>query len=238
MKHCHQNIFDYSRNLFFRPFINEEFSVVFSELLIDRFSCRMTVYFFLLLLLLPSLFFDWTWLRLLKEDTLSETSEWLRDNLQNSQVAYSFVMELTIEPSYAAALWQKESNNVLNSDKINYVLENKEKFKDRGLNLYYDYGFSRYQGLGGEDTKYVILYYWLADDEKGRSLLMTKKLENQIVEDIRRYHKLELVQTFYPTKDEELVAIGVGDYINNPLRWTTLLKLKRGGPFVDVYAVD
>lgn len=188
-------------------------------------------------LLLPSFIFSLSWLKIVKSHTLIEASEWLQLNLNKEQIVYSFNYELMAPLSYEAALYSKNVNYVQDSDKVNYILENKDLFENSGINLFYDNAHNRYEELGGRKTEFLAFYYWYSGDGKENKLLTTKKSVYETLDKIKEFHNLELVKTFYPSDNKDLIENGVDDYINNPRHWEALLMLEKGGPFVEIYRV-
>jgi hypothetical protein len=190
-----------------------------------------------ILLLLPSFIFSLSWLKIVKNHTLIETSEWLQLNMNKKQAVYSFNYELMAPLSYEAALYSRNINNVYDSDKVNYILEHKDKFENAGINLFYDNAHNRYEELGGEKTEFLAIYYWFSGESEERTMLTTKKSAYETLDKIREFHNIELVKIFYPSENKDLIKNGIDDYINNPRHWKTLLMLEKSGPFVEIYRV-
>ncbi|MCK5416138.1 hypothetical protein KAI92_01780 [Candidatus Parcubacteria bacterium] len=209
----------------------------FSDFLIDKKINKRFVNLILVLLILPSIFVSAKWLTLLNNNTLIETTDWIENELRKDEVVYSFSYDLTTQLSYDAALFHKNENSIKSSDKINYIIENRDKFENIGSDLFFDVGNNRYENLGGGETKYIIVDYWTAGEEGKRTMIRTRKRTEEVLYEVRKYHDIKLVKTFYPTKNKNLINSGVGDYINNPLKWRTLLQLEKSGPFVEVYEV-
>lgn len=176
-------------------------------------------------LIVPSALASLKWVSLLDSHTRLETKAWLLNNIKKEEVVYSFDNYLDVPLSYEAARWHKQVNGVYDSATINYIVANEEKFRYRGINLFYDLYEERYEHLGGGRTKYIVLSYWQIDE--GRIL----------VEALTRYHKLMLVESFYPTADFDLAQRGIADYINNPTDWKILFQLEKAGPFVEIYEI-
>jgi len=191
-----------------------------------------------LLLILPSIYFTYRWDRILSVNTNKEAAAWISQNLKNNQNLYNFNNWFDIQPSYEAVLWDKE-NNHRTSKKENYILENKEKFLNKGFNVFYDYDNRRFDTLGGKNTKYIMIYYWLTEG-LGRYTggdVLTKNESYKALDEIKKYHELKPVVTFYPTKSQYLLDKGIGDYLNNPLSWLDLYYLDKSGPFIEIYEV-
>lgn len=210
---------------------------LFMEFLIDKNINRRLQYFIFLFLLIPNLIISGLWLNLLRQNTMSEASAWLQSDLKQNEAAYSFDRYLDAPLSYQAAWWHKENNKVLTAKKINYIIDHKENFLNQGINLRYDYANNRYKDLGGKETKYVIIAYWQSGETNERTNLETRKQAYETLDKVKEFHRLELVQKFYPTADERLIATGIEDYLNNPLDFKTLFHLKKSGPFVEIYQV-
>lgn len=207
------------------------------EHLVGKNLKKFIVYLIFLLLLIPNLIISGLWLNLLRQNTMSEASVWLQSDLKQNEAAYSFDRYLDAPLSYQAALWHKENNKVLTAKKINYIIDHKENFLNQGINLRYDYANNRYKDLGGKETKYVIIAYWQSGEINERTNLETRKRAYETLNQVKEHHQLELVQKFYPTTDERLIAVGTEDYLNNPLDFRTLFNLKKSGPFVEIYRV-
>lgn len=186
---------------------------------------RKIILFLMLLLVLPSAFFSQRWLRILNANTSLETEQWLISNVKADEDVYSFNDYLNLPLSYRAALWNKENNNMDNLKKNNYILEHKDYFEGRGINLMYDKTRQRYKDLAGDKTKYIVITYGQADEP------------GPIRANLKKYHQLELKQSFQPTADSRLFKKGIGEYLNNPESWLDLLKLEKSGPYVEIYQV-
>ncbi|MDD5290964.1 MAG: glycosyltransferase family 39 protein [Patescibacteria group bacterium] len=193
---------------------------------------------FIILLILPSIILSAHWLIIVKNNTEIETVDWLQKNLNQGEIIYSFDNLLAGPLSYEAALWHKENNKVEESVRVNFILDHKSDFAGKGLDLRYDFKNNRYETLGGQGTKYVIIYYWFTkktvENQPGR---FEKEKAYDILENIKKYHNLKLVKTFFPTSDTKLIEMGIMDYLNNPLSWPVLLKLEKSGPFIEIYEV-
>lgn len=197
---------------------------------------RIFVYLIAVLLLTPSILLSTHWLTIAKNNTAVEAASWLQKDINQGELVYTFYNILYAPLTYEAALWHKENNNIKESVKVNFILDHKDNFMDEGLNLRYDFKKYRYRELGGEDTKYIIIYYWSTEktieSEPGR---FKKEKAYDILENIKKYHNIELVKTFFPTHDEELADMGIMDYLNNPLSWKVLWRLEKSGPFIEIY---
>ncbi|KKU52342.1 MAG: hypothetical protein A3H69_04960 [Candidatus Sungbacteria bacterium RIFCSPLOWO2_02_FULL_47_9] len=196
---------------------------------VDRLTgknCKRTALgIFIGLLLIPSLSTSMKWVSLLRANTFLETKQWLSDNLHGKEVVYSFEHRFDAPLSYEAARYHKEVNKQNESAKINYIVTKKDVFDGTGMNLFYDFYNYRYEELGGSNTKYILIAYW--KKEKG----------DTIRAGVEKFHRIKLVQSFYPTHDEALRGGGIDDYLNNPTQWTVLWKLDKSGPFVEIYEV-
>ncbi|MFA4833293.1 MAG: hypothetical protein WC619_00420 [Patescibacteria group bacterium] len=196
------------------------------------------MYILAVLLILPSILLSIHWLTLTTNNTEIQTVDWLQENLNKGEIIYSFDNILLGPFSYEAALWHKENNKVDESVKINFILDHKNDFAGRGLNLRYDFDNNRYEKLGGQGTKYIIIYYWftekIIENHPGR---LKKEAAYETLENIEKYHNIKLVKTFFPTHDKELIEMGIMDYLNNPLSWRVLWKLEKSGPFIEIYEV-
>lgn len=210
-------------------------------------SERLKKYFHIVMVLLltPSLVLTLLWLRTLNANTRFEVISWMRENLPRGKLIYSFDRILDPELSYMAAGWEKE-NNKLDSKKNDYIISNKEIYQDKGIDLIHDYEHYRYKDLGGPDTDYVLMAYWKNTNRLYRSNGERKYYYpdgdardevGETLAEISKYHKLELVKTFYPTSDSSLMASGVGDYLNNPWYFYDIVRLEKSGPFVEIYKI-
>ncbi|MFA4818126.1 MAG: glycosyltransferase family 39 protein [Parcubacteria group bacterium] len=195
------------------------------------------IWLILLILILPNAFFSYRWNMLLNDYTRNEAAKWLESNLSRDEVAYSFDFYLDVPLSYKAARWQKEKNMVTGSKKIDYILNHKENYLNHGVNLLYDLGFERYEELGGSNTKYIINAYWESGAKNKRYDIPTRQSTQEIIEKVKKYHRIELKQIFYPTENKKLIETGVNDYLNNPLDMLPLVFLDKSGPFIEIYEV-
>jgi len=198
---------------------------------------KVWLYFITIILLIPNIYFIGLWLNLLNNNTRLETSQWLQKNLKKSEVAYSFDMYLDAPLSYDAALWQRDNNHLELSKKLQLIISHEKDFKDKGIDLRYDFGYNRYQNLAGPDTKYIIIFYALSGEEKGWFNYTTRKTAYEILDNIKKYHQLKLVKTYSPTDNQKLINSGVEDYLNNPLSWSTLIHLNKSGSFYEIYQI-
>ena len=176
-------------------------------------------------LIVPSALVSLKWLSLLDSHTRLEAKAWLLNNIKKEEIVYSFDNYLDVPLSYEAARWQQQANGVYDSAKINYIVKNEDRFRYRGINLFYDLYEERYEYLGGVGTGYVVLHYWRADEKQ------------RLITALTRYHDISLLKSFYPTADFNKAAAGIHDYINNPTDWKTVFLLEKGGPFVEIYKV-
>ena len=210
---------------------------LFVEYLINRSLKRNLIYLICLILLIPNIFIVYFWLSLTNHNTRNEAIEWLETNLKPGEIAYSFDMYLDAPLNYEAALWHRDNNERQLSKKLNYIISHKEEFKNQGIDLRYDYNNKRYERLGGENTKYVIVYYALSgEDNRAYYNLETREGAQEYLNNVKKYHNLSLVEKFYPTDDSDLIKSGVEDYLNNPINWRDLFKLKASGPFIEIYS--
>lgn len=189
------------------------------------------------LLLIQPFFLTLHWLRLLNTHTSKETVEWLEENLESDQYAYTFDKHLDAELSYEAALWHKENNKVNDSKKINYILSHEEEFLDRGVNLIYDHNNFRYEDLAGENTKYIVVYYWQRNSYKNGTFWAKRESAEMVIDEIKKYHDIVLVKTFYPTDKKRLIQSGIMDQINNPVDLLEIIQLEKSGPFMEIYEI-
>jgi hypothetical protein len=211
---------------------------LFIEQLVNKGLKRELIYLICLILLIPNIFIVYFWLSLTNHNTRNETTEWLENNLKPGEIAYSFDMYLDASLNYEAALWHRDNNERQLSKKLNYIISHKEEFENQGIDLRYDYNNKRYEKLGGEKTKYVIVYYALSgEDNRAYYNLETRKGAQEYLNNVEKYHNLSLIEKFYPTDDRDLIKSGVEDYLNNPLNWRDLLKLKASGPFIEIYKI-
>lgn len=211
---------------------------LFIEYLINRGLKPKLIYLICLILLIPNIFIVYSWLSLTNHNTRNEAVEWLESNLKPDEIAYSFDMYLDAPLNYEAALWHRDNNERQLSKKLNFIINHKEEFENQGIDLRYDYNNKRYERLGGENTKYVIVYYALSgEDNRAYYNLETRKGAQEYLNNVEKYHDLSLVEKFYPTDDSDLIKSGVEDYLNNPLDFRTLFKLEKSGPFIEIYKV-
>ena len=197
----------------------------FAEYLLGKNIKKVAIYLLLGLLLIPSVFFSARWLMLLRHNTYVEAGKWIESNISTNQIVYSFDNVLYAPLSYEAAVWNKEFNQMTELKKINYIIENKNYFQSKGMNLMYDKNYNRYEKLAGQETKYLVVTYGKSDDK------------TNILGKLQKYHQLELVQSFYPTKNSRLTESDLEDYLNNPSSLTGLLSLRGSGPFVEIYKI-
>ena len=109
--------------------------------------------------------------------------------------------------------------------KMNYIIEHKNFFQSKGVNLMYDKKYGRYEELAGKETDYLVITFGKLVDK------------NNMLNKLQKYHKLELIQFFYPTQDARAIKSDLEDYLNNPFSLTGLLRLKGSGPFVEIYKI-
>jgi hypothetical protein len=172
------------------------------------------------LFLLPSFIITLHWLNLLDHNTYMETRDWLENEVKHGAIVYTFDPLVYATPSYETALHEKEKNNNLVSKKFEYMIQNKQSFEGKGVILLSDKRNQRYKELGGTDTRYVIV-----NDDKTAM-------------EIRKYHKLELILSFEPTRNRKLIEHPMdGEALNSPQDSIALLELDKSGPFLYVYEV-
>jgi hypothetical protein len=208
-----------------------------TEYLTKKNLKKVWLYFIALILLIPNIYFIGLWLNLLNNNTRLETSQWLQTNLKKGEAAYSFDMYLDAPLSYKAALWQRDNNHLELSKKLQFIINHQADFENKGINLKYDFGYNRYQDLGGQDTKYIVIFYALSGEKNGWFNYTTRKTAYEILDNIKRYHQLKQVKTFFPADNQKLINSGVEDYLNNPLSWSGLLHLNKSGSFYEIYQV-
>lgn len=181
----------------------------------------------LALLTIPNVIFTVHWLGIVNNYTSLKAGDWIINNLKREEIIYSFSEVFRLPFSYEAAVWNYDHNAKYKLQrKTKYIIDNPEKFKNLGYNLMYDNGGNRYNDLAGQKTKYVVITF-SSTAEKNRPL-----------DNLRKYHNLKLLKGFYFTDDQKILAEGIdNDYLNSPEKWTTLLKLKMGGPNVEIYEV-
>lgn len=197
----------------------------FAEYLLVRNIKKIIIYFLLVLVLIPNMFFSVRWLLLLRNNTYIEAGTWIENNVSIDQIIYSFDNVLDVPLSYESAMWNKEFNKMITLKKINYIIENKDYFKSKGVNLMYDKNNDRYEKLSGEETDYIVITYGKSADKK------------TILNNLQKYHKIELIKYFYPTNNERLAERGLEEQLNNPSNLIDLLYLDKSGPFVEIYKI-
>lgn len=194
---------------------------LFAEFLFNKKINKLVAIVLMTMLILPSLYVTANWLKLLNRNTYMEAVSWLEQNVKNGEIVYSFDPLMYAAPSYDSALWDKEINHI-ESKKINYILSQKEFFKNAGLNLMHDRKSKRYKDLAGPSTKYIL----------------TGSEAKTTIPNIEKFHKLELVKAFRPSEDKEVEEKGLDtDYLNSPDNWKGILKLEKSGPFIYIYKV-
>lgn len=179
-------------------------------------------------LIIPNIFFSWHWVNMVNNFTSLEASGWITENSTKEDVIYSFTENFRLPFSYEAAVWNYEHNAKYKLQrKTKYIVDHPEKFKNSGSNLMYDNGNNRYKDLAGNNTKYVIISF---GDIAER---------DSMVDNLKKYHSLELLKSFYPTADQKILTDGLdNDYINSPEKITTLLKLEKTGPLFEIYKIN
>lgn len=194
---------------------------------------KVTIVILASLVLAPSMYISVNWLKILNHNTRIDAVSWLEKNT-NGEVIYNFDRYIDPLLNYEAALWHRDNNARQLSKKLSYVIEHKEEFKNKGLNLRYDYGANRYEDLAGTSTKYLLVSYWT--DDNGGKYFWGIDIDLALKE-ISKYHTLERVQTFYPVSDGITVGRSAEDILNNPIYWSDLTRLQKSGPFVEIYQV-
>lgn len=197
----------------------------FAEYLLGRNIKKVAVYLLLGLVLVPNIFFSVRWLTLLRSNTYVEAGAWIENNVASNQIIYSFDNVLAVSLSYEAAVWNKEFNKMTDLKKMNYIIEHKDYFQSKGVNLMYDKKYDRYKDLAGGETDYLVITYGKSADKE------------IMLNNLKKYHKIEMIKYFYPTNNERLAERGLEDYLNNPSSLTGLLYLRGSGPFVEIYKI-
>ena len=193
---------------------------------------------FSILIIVPNLYFTGKWLSILNNNTRKDLTTWAEKNLNKDENIYTFDLYFDALLSYKAALFHREENKVLYSKKLDYIIDHQAEFENKGLNIFYDIGHNRYKELGGKNTKYFVISYWV-DTNKPTRLPdgYDRQGAQKVIDQIRQYHEIKLEKTFYPTENKDLISSGVWCYLNNPTEWKNFLYLDKGGPFVEVYKV-
>lgn len=193
---------------------------------------------FSILIIIPNLYFSGKWLAFLSGSTRNDLVAWAGQNLEKDENIYSFDLYMDTLLSYQAALFHREENKVYFSKKLDYIIDHKAEFENKGLNIFYDIGRNRYQELGGKNTKYFVITYWMNENRPTRMAEgYDRPGAERVVADIRRYHEIRLEKTFYPSENKDIIRDGIWCYLNNPTSWNDLAKLDKSGPFVEVYRV-
>jgi hypothetical protein len=197
----------------------------FIDLLLKKNIKQAYIYSAAALLVIPSIIITGLWLNILKSDTRIEASDWLIKNVPQEKT-YSFIYPFTDQYSHEAAVWNSTNNSNMTFRKIQYIIDNKNRFENKGIDILYDRGNNRYQELGGKDTQYVVFGY-------------SQPFEREdFLNKIKKFHRIELVKFFYPTSDPRLISTGIdNDYLNNPLDWQTLMRLDKSGGFIDIFKI-
>jgi hypothetical protein len=181
-----------------------------------------------LVMILPSIYFSVCWLNLLRHNTLIEAQKWSAKNIERNEVIYSFSEQFYLPLSYDAAKWNYDHNKKYQlQKKVAYILDNKDYFANKGMDIEYDNGESRYKDLGGSNTKYLLMTFDNLKTKEG------------IIDNLKQYHQIKLVASFYPTEHKEFLENGIdNDYLNSPEKWSTLIKLEKGGQFTEIYKIE
>ncbi len=170
-------------------------------------------------MILPGALISYKYGYLLNHNTRIEVQAWIKDNIGAEDKLYSFDYIVEMPLSVEAARWQTEKNNI-NSAKNKFILDNQNKLDAYGYNLFYDFGNKRYQMLAGENISHVLISYTGLNSKKN------------ILDELNKYHQFELVKTFFPADN-----IDVGDSVNNPNNFFTLLRLNKSGPYIEIYEI-
>lgn len=206
---------------------------IMMEYLLENKFRKITIAVLASIVLAPSFYISYNWLKLLNHNTRNDAISWLEKNA-NGEVIYSFDRYIDPPLNYEAALWHRDNNARQLSKKLSYVIEHKEEFENKGLNFRYDYGANRYQDLSGTSTQYLMVSYWT--DENGGKYFWSNDIDF-ILKEVSKYHTLELVKTFFPASDGVKVGRSADDILNNPIYWTDLVRLRESGPFVEIYRI-
>lgn len=206
---------------------------IMMEYLLENKFKKITIAVLASLVLAPSFYISYSWLKLLNHNTRNDAISWLEKNA-NGEVIYNFDRYIDPSLNYEAALWHRDNNARQLSKKLSYVIEHKEEFENKGLNLRYDYGANRYEDLAGTSTKYLLVSYWT--DQNGGKYFWGDDI-NLALKEISKYHTLERVQTFFPVSDGVTVGRSAEDILNNPIYWSDLTRLQASGPFVEIYRI-
>jgi hypothetical protein len=193
----------------------------------------------LTVLLIPNIVFAVKWDSLLGANTNSEAISWLKDNLKNDEIVYSFDNFIDPPLTFDAVIWNLENNQRTDSKKANFIRDNAGDFKNiSGINMIYDYDHKRFKDLAGPKTRFALFYFWQSgDDQNYRYDIMTRKDTLKTIGEVKNYHGLELVKKFYPSEDQGLIEKGIDDYMNNPLDWRDFWRLDKSGPFIEIYEI-
>jgi len=209
------------------------------EYLTEREVKKKLILVIALILLMPNAYFVYRWDAMLRQDTRKEAVVWMEQNMKRNEYLYEFNNWFDPPLSYDAALWNKENNN-RSSRKLDFIISNKDKYENIGINVMYDYEAGRYCDLAGPKTKYVMLDYWTIyskDIPPNVSASWSKEDADARKINIEKCHKLKMVATFYPTKDDQGLKKGFFDYLNNPLYFWELSRIDKSGPFIEIYEV-
>lgn len=181
----------------------------------------------------PSIFITVSWLKILNHNTRIEAVSWLEKN-SGGEVIYTFDRYLDAPLNYDSALWHRDNNNRGLSKKLAYIIEHKEKFENKGLNLRYDYDAKRYATLAGTSTKYILVSYW--SDNKGGKIFFDEDIAI-VLGEVEKYHHIESVKVFSPVGEGVKAEKSAEDILNNPIRWSDITALQKSGPFVEIYRI-
>jgi hypothetical protein len=206
--------------------------LIMEHLLENKFK-KTTIAVLVSLVLAPSMYISYHWLKLLNHNTRNDAVSWLEKNA-NGEAIYTFDRYIDPLLNYEAALWHRDNNAMQLSKKLSYVIEHEEEFRNKGLNLRYDHDANRYQDLAGTSTKYLFVSYWT--DDKGGKYFWGNDIDVTLKE-VSKYHNIELVKTFFPVPEGVTVRRSAEDILNNPIYWYDITRLQKSGPFIEIYKV-
>lgn len=173
------------------------------------------------IIIIPSVSFSCRWLGLLKNNTLIEAQEWCEKNVERSDKIYSYSDRFTLPLSYDSALWNYNNNLKYKMQrKITFILENKERFLGKGRNVYYDDKNMR-EELKQAGMNYIIIEHNQIGIDDFLNSIINK---NNAV----------LLRSFFPSENLKPEI----EVLNNPGSWADLMKIKKSGPYLDVYKIN
>jgi hypothetical protein len=191
-----------------------------SNYIFNKIKKPVIIIFLFTLIILPGMIISIKYGYLLSHNTRIEAQVWIENNINREEKIYSFDYIIEVPLSVEAAQWQTEENKV-NSAKNKYITSNQDKLFAYGYNLFYDFGNERYNSLSGNDVDYVLISY--------------TDLENKekTIDELKKYYEFEAIANFTPTNSE----LDAGDNVNNPNNLLKLLKLKKSGPYIEIYKI-